>query len=76
MKLQVATADGAHAIERQRAAVAEVVDHHDLVPVGKQFHAGMRADIASATRDQDPHGFQCSAWRNPARPPARRICQN
>ena len=41
--------------QRLGLAVAEVVDHHDLVAGLEEFHRGVAADEAGAAGHEDPH---------------------
>ncbi len=45
--------EGAHALERFLAGIAQVVDHHHVVAAVEQLHHRMAADESGATRDQD-----------------------
>ena len=48
----VGAGDGAHAVERHLARVAQVVDHHHGVPAVQELDAGVAADEAGAAGDQ------------------------
>ena len=48
------------AFQRFRAAVVEVVQHHQPMPGLEQHQAGVTADKAGSTRDQDPLSHNAS----------------
>jgi hypothetical protein len=47
------TGDACNPRQRFGLAVAKIIEHGDVVPGVKQFHAGVRADIAGAASDKD-----------------------
>ena len=50
-------------------AVTQIIDHEDPVARLQQLHAGMTADIARATRHQDPHRNNSPIIQGPIRNP-------
>ena len=54
-RLEVASREIPHAIQRLRRAVAEIVDDADLPVAGQQLQQDMGADVARAARENDLH---------------------
>ena len=53
---EVTPGDRAHPAQRLLLAVAQVVDHDQVVAGAQQFDAGVAADVTGTAGDQDAHG--------------------
>jgi hypothetical protein len=61
-EVQRPTTNGPHPPQRLRLAIAEIIDHDQLMPRGEQLNAGVAADITSATSDQYLHQRLLATW--------------